>query len=237
MSQRFGFTPASPQQSFRGSVEEAVTGAIVSGQMAPGLLVTVPTLAEEFGVSATPVREALVALQRQHFLEPVRNKGFRVTEVSRQDVEGLAQVRMLLEPPAVRHIASESISADAIVHLKKLADRIIEAAAQSELARYVLADIDFHEAVVSLAGNRVLTETVTNLRRRTRLSGLLELINTKELAESAHEHRELVDLLEKGDADEAEQLMKRHIRHVVGWWSGNPEVPARADAEASAAHN
>ena len=74
------------QASLRDRIGKSLSAAIMSGELAPGVLVTVPTLAQQFAVSATPVREALLDLKQRGFVSSVRNKGFRVTAVSVEDL-------------------------------------------------------------------------------------------------------------------------------------------------------
>src|ERR1700710_2327397 len=91
--------------SFRRTVEDAVAAAIVSGELAPGTMLTAPTLAARFDVSATPVREALLNLEKRGFVEIARNKGFRVTEVGADDLREIVQIRQWLEAPPMRQLA------------------------------------------------------------------------------------------------------------------------------------
>ncbi len=97
--------PAPPRESLREHVHQALSAAIVSGELEAGTLITVPTLAVRFDVSATPVREAVLELEKRGFVETVRNKGFRVTAVSDEELGHLVQVRQLLEAPAMERLA------------------------------------------------------------------------------------------------------------------------------------
>src|SRR5690606_24271397 len=112
--------------------------------------------------------------------------------------------------------------------LRKLAQAITDAADAGNLPEYLAADVDFHRELVALGGNRRIADLVTVLRRETRLTGLSGLVITERLAESAAEHEGLLELLQAVDAAGAEELMDRHIGHVLGWWSGNPEPSATA---------
>lgn len=208
--------------NFRESVEAALSSAIISGELAPGLVLTVPTLALQFGVSATPVREAMLNLAKRGFVTPVRNKGFRVTEVSEHDLHELVQVRRWLEAPAMR-IAAEKLSGQSVVRFRKLADTISAAAARSDFGEYLAADSRFHLALLELVNNSRLVELVAELRQQTRLVGLATLSHTVELEISAHEHHELLDLLVAGRGEDAEKLMHNHIGHIIGWWAGLAE--------------
>ena len=216
------FAPVVHAASLRSHVEDSVAAAIISGQLPPGELVSVPGLALKFDVSATPVREAMINLQQRGFVEPVRNKGFRVTDVSRKDLEELVQLRQLIEVPVVRDLAGSYPEAPR-AQLRAQARGIVDAAGEGDLATYLSADIDFHRNLLALVGNSRLVALVTDLRRQTRLTGLSGMLHTEQLRESALEHERLLDLLEAGDAPGVEALMHRHIGHVLGWWSGNPE--------------
>lgn len=209
-------------QSLRDTVERSLSAAIISGELAPGTLVSVPTLAVRFGVSATPVREAMLNLEKRGFVEPVKNKGFRVTQVSEQDLRDLVQVRRWLEGSAM-HVVAERFADAPVDEYRALADDIVAAAERSDFPEYLAADVAFHLALLSLVGNDRLIELVSELRRQTRMVGLALLADTEELRHSALEHHELLDLLAAGKADEARALMHTHIGHVLGWWAGHPE--------------
>ena len=92
--------------------------------MVPGEVYSAPVLGARFGVSATPVREAMVDLSREGLVETVPNKGFRVTAVSESDLDDIAALRMLIEPPTVREVTPR-IPAEAIPALRGLAEAIV----------------------------------------------------------------------------------------------------------------
>ncbi|GAA0462706.1 GntR family transcriptional regulator [Paractinoplanes deccanensis] len=208
--------------SFRQTVEEAVAAAIISGEFEPGTMLTAPTLAARFDVSATPVREALLNLEKRGFVEIARNKGFRVTEVSEQELEQIVQIRQWLEAPPMRLLAGK-LDRPALAGLRIEAEQIVNSAAASALQSYLAADTDFHLHLLSLTGNDRLVSLVRDLRQQTRLVGLATMLGTPELSRSAAEHHTLIDLLEAGEGAAAEGLMRVHIGHVTGWWSGRPE--------------
>lgn len=213
--------------SLRAHVERLLSAAIISGELAPNTLVTVPTLAAQFQVSATPVREAMLDLEKRGFVRSVRNKGFRVTEVSEESLREIVAVRQFLECPAMEQVAGH-LPADQIPELRKLADQIVAGAQNGDLKSYLEADQNFHLTLTGLLGNGLLVEVVADLRSRTRLVGLVTMLETRRLDESAVEHHRLLDLLEAGDGPAAADLMRRHIGHTLGWWSGHAEDDAPA---------
>jgi DNA-binding GntR family transcriptional regulator len=215
-------TLLSPAESLREQVEGQLASRIVSGEIPPGQVLTVPTLAGDFGVSATPVREAMLNLARRGFLRPIRNRGFEVTEVSPDELRELSEVRMLLEAPPMRQVAG-TLDDATVKELRETADRIVSAARTAHFDEYLASDTAFHLRILEATGNRKLVETVRELRQQTRLVGLVRLAETDALISTSLEHAELVDLLVAGRGEDAEALMRQHIRHVGGVWSGRDE--------------
>lgn len=211
-----------PAESLREQVERSVSARIVAGEFSQGAVLTVPTLAQEFGVSATPVREALQGLVRKGFLAPVRNKGFRVTEVSPEELHEITDVRRLLEVAPMREVAGR-IDEPLRERLDELASAISSAYERRDFEEYLAADTTFHLEILGVLGNRRLVELVADLRTQTRLVGLVRADDAEALSKSADEHAELLRLLVDGDGDAAAALMDRHIGHIAGIWSGVDE--------------
>lgn len=212
-----------PTESLRERVSRALIAAVVTGELAPGQLVSVPTLAARFDVSATPVREAILDLEKRGFVESVRNKGFRVTEIDATTLRNVADLRLLIEPPCMLRLAGQFPTA-AVPELRRLADRIIEHARTGDLVAYLQADQDFHLRLTGMLGNPLIVETVSDLRGRARLLGLSAMVAGGTLADSAQEHHELLDALAAGQGELARSIMERHIGHSLGVWAGQVEA-------------
>ena len=206
------------RENLRDSVANALRAAVISGELRPGEVYSAPTLGARFGVSPTPVREAMLDLVREGLVISLRNKGFRVTEVSDADLDEVAAVRQLIEPPTVRDVVATIPAAD-YPRLRRLAEDIVVAAEAGDLIAYIEADRVFHVTLLAYSGNQKLVDVVSDLRSQTRLLGLTPLVESGRLLPSATEHHELLDLVEAGDGEGAEQLMRRHIGHVRGLWA------------------
>lgn len=217
--------PTTRALNLRETVLEQLRTAIMTGELAEGELVSGPTLGQMLGVSATPVREAMMDLVREGLVETVKNKGFRITAKSDKELDDLAQIRMLVEPPAVG-IVARSISEDAFDELTELADTCINAAEREDLVEYLRADREFHELVLTHTGNPQLVELATSLRRRTRLYGISVRARDGRLADSAREHYELLRLFRERDSEGAEALMRSHIGHARDVWATGAEQSA-----------
>ncbi|MFJ6656574.1 GntR family transcriptional regulator [Streptomyces sp. NPDC091377] len=215
----------SVQAHLRDQVANALRAALTAGELRPGVLYSAPTLAAKLNVSATPVREAMLDLVREGMVEAVRNKGFRVTEMTEQDLDEFTEIRTLIEVPTVGRVTATA-GAEQLEALRPLARQIVTAAQEHDVLKYLEADHRFHLELLALAGNHHLVAVVADLRKRSRLFGLSSLNETGRLVASAQEHVELLDLMVSGRVAEAEECMRRHLAHVRTLWADG-----RADAE------
>ena len=206
--------------SLRDRISESLSAAIIAGELAPGTLVSVPMLASKFAVSATPVREAMLDLEQRGFVASVRNKGFRVTEVSEQDLREIVELRQLIEAPAMRSLA-ESFPTESLPQWRTLAQQIVVHAENANLTGFIEGDRDFHLGLLDLHGNARLVDMVRELRSQTRMINLARMTMSEELPESAREHHVMLDLLGRRDGAALEALTIKHLGHVIGWWAGN----------------
>ncbi|MEV8593951.1 GntR family transcriptional regulator [Streptomyces sp. NPDC052012] len=204
--------------SYRERVADALRAALIAGELRPGEVHSAPGLAARFGVSATPVREALLDLAKEGLVDTVPNKGFRVTAVSERQLDEYTHIRSLIETPTTAQLATTADTA-ALEALRPVAEEIVTAAVAGDLIAYVEADLRFHLGLLALAGNEHLVEVVRDLRRRSRLYGLTALAEQGRLQASAEEHLEILDALLDRDEDAVRAVMTRHLGHVRGLWA------------------
>ena len=212
------------RRSLRDTVAARIRSGIISGDLAPGEEFSAPTLGQQFGVSATPVREAMLDLVREGLVEVLPNRGFRVTRVSDKVLADITSVRLLLEPPAVASI-TESIPAADLPEIRARAEAIVAAATARDLPAYLEADAAFHLGLLGHTGNDKLIEVVASLRAQTRQFGLKALLAAGELPANAREHIAIAERIEARDPAGVEQLLRVHIRHTIGIWAGHTEPP------------
>ncbi len=220
--------PLSPLKrplNLRETVLEQLRTAIITGELTEGTLVSAPSLGQALGVSATPVREAMMDLAREGLVETVKNKGFRITTMSDKDLDDLAQIRILIEPPAMRIVAG-NIPDEEYEDLERLADACLRAAEREDLGEYLRDDRELHARILTFTQNPQLVDLATSLRMRTRLYGIGMLARQGRLAHSAREHHELIRLLRTGDGDGAERVLRQHIQHARKLWATGDEESA-----------
>lgn len=211
------------RRSVRSQVSEALRAALVTGQMRPGEVYSAPALAARFGVSPTPVREAMLELAKEGLVLTVPNKGFRVRELSERELDEITELRLLLEVPGTTAVIGRAGPGE-LAPLRRDAERLVRLAAAGDVAAYVEHDRRFHLALLGLAGNAELVRLVGELRDRSRIYGLARLAETGRLGDSAREHVSMLDLAAAGDRAGLARLMRRHIGHVRGSWAGRPRA-------------
>lgn len=191
------------RHSVRGQVLDALRSALVDGELVPGEIYSGPALGERFGVSATPVREAMQQLALEGAVECLPNRGFRVLSRTPRALAELAEVRALLEVPVVLGLA-RTVPAEAWAALRP--------AAAGDLAGYADADRAFHRELLSLGGNEQLVSVAQELHRRSQwpLPGAPRA-RRAELVRDAAEHTALLEALIAGDLPLVERLLRPHF--------------------------
>ncbi|MFG2298662.1 GntR family transcriptional regulator [Streptomyces sp. NPDC048603] len=195
----------------RGQVLDALRAALLEGELVPGEIYSGPALGERFGVSATPVREAMQQLAMEGAVECLPNRGFRVVVRTPRELAELAEVRALLEVPVMLRLA-RTVPPEAWESLRPAAAATGEAAASGDLAGYAEADRAFHRAVLSLSGNGQLLQVADDLHRRAQWpSAGVPRLRRADLVADAAEHSALLEALVAGEVGTVEALVREHF--------------------------
>ncbi|MFE2524432.1 GntR family transcriptional regulator [Streptomyces sp. NPDC059382] len=204
------------RHSVRGQILDALRAALVDGELAPGEIYSGPALGERFGVSATPVREAMQQLALEGAVECLPNRGFRVLTRTPRALAELAEVRALLEVPVMLRLA-RTLPASVWDSLRPAAAATADAAVVGDLPGYADADRAFHRAVLSLAGNEQLLQVAEDLHRRSQwpLPGAPR-VRRADLVADAAEHVALLEALIAGDLTVVESLVREHFAGAAG---------------------
>ena len=200
---------------------EAVRSGIVSGKYQPGSRITEQEVAENAGVSRTPVREALRQLNAEGLLEFVPNQGAVVTSWSGQELNEIFDLRAVLESYAAAQ-AAENADAETIALLRSLAEQQVLASRERRSgypARIAELNARFHRTIAEAGGNRLLRNTLTTLTQSALVTLTFRNYDPDSLVRSAQHHLELVAAIEARDPEWAASVMKSHIlaaRRVFG---------------------
>jgi DNA-binding GntR family transcriptional regulator len=193
---------------------QVVRRALMAGDMKPGLIYSANSLAPQLGVSNSPVREAMMELASKGLLEVVKNRGFRVVEVTDKDRQEIYDLRMLVEVPSVLRVAKKGLTEDQVLEIERLADDTLAQARPDNMLVYLDADQSFHMAIIGILDNERLTAIVENLRDQSRVRGSYQLAERGLLRKSAEEHLPIVRALIAGDIELLEKLLIEHLDYA-----------------------
>ena len=216
--ERVGREAKLSQSTLKQSTQALIRQLLFSGVMIPGEIYSANSLATHLGISNSPAREAMMALAANGLLEPVRNRGFRVVELSEHDRFEVYEMRVLIEVEAVRQAAARDIGVEVIEKIVDLAQKSVEklpASNREPALPYLNADHDFHMALVDAVGNSRWSKIVSNLRDESRVNGAYcHLEDNQGLQHSAQEHIGIAQAIRERDPEKAAALMLKHLEYA-----------------------
>lgn len=186
--------------------------AIMDSTIAPDVRINAGELARRFAVSPTPVREALARLESDGLVEKSALKGYRTTDLlNRRELVELFELRLLLEPGTAARAAERRSAEDVATLEREIA--LAEAAVGESDAYAVLAqhDVRFHDAIFRSASNE--TARLAYARTHCHLHTFRLAYTGSYVADTVHEHADIVSAIARGDADAAAAAMQRHLSH------------------------
>jgi DNA-binding GntR family transcriptional regulator len=199
-----------PRVSTADRVHDTLREAITSGELPGGSHHSIYQLAQQLGVSRTPVRDAILRLADAGMVEIDRNRGIRVRGLSAHDIQEIFELRLLIEVPAAAAAARDPSPA----LLTELDDRVhalTRAAGSSELGQFMVEDRLLHATILRASGNARLLATVESLRDATAARGVSTMNQTRGLDEIRHEHQPIVAAIRAGDPRAAAHHMHAHL--------------------------
>ena len=183
---------------------------IFAHELAPGTWIDEQTLAKEFGISRTPLREAIKVLAAEGLITMKLRRGAYVTEVNRGDLEQIFTILSLLEGQAAKEAATKAQEKD-LNELDDMHLRLEKAAADRNLEQFFEVNVRFHERIIAIANNPWMTGVIADLRKVLKLQRKDSLSRSGRLQSSLSEHREILKALLKRDPIAAEQAMRTHL--------------------------
>ena len=203
-----------PSENLSQRVYEVIRQKLILGELEPSAPLSIRTLAEEFGVSAMPVREALRQLASEQALIGAAKKAYRVPDLTPKAAADLFFVRSVLEGAAGELAARNMIGAD-IRGLEGLAQETSAAWVAGDARGYIKANFAFHSAINGRAGNDDLLRMIDALYARTGpwlAQGIVELIQVDRIADG---HRKIVSALVAGYAKEVRRLVEEDAQWAI----------------------
>lgn len=191
-------------------VAERLRQRIFNHELTPGTWIDEQKLAEQYGISRTPLREALKVLASEGVVELKPRRGCYVTEISRQDMDDIFPLMAMLEGRCALEAVRRAKPAD-IRALKAIHERLEVAAKEGRIDAFFEANQEFHRLIQELANNRWLLSVIQDLRKVLKLSRLHSLSLEGRLQQSLEEHRVIMAAFEGNDAERAEKHMQDHL--------------------------
>jgi DNA-binding GntR family transcriptional regulator len=188
---------------------ELIRLAIVEGRLGPGQRLKEEELAREFGISRTPVREALLVLQAEGLVDAMPNRGATVRAHTAQDLDDLYQLRALLEGFAARRAATRLDEAE-LVFLHESCERFGRLD-EHDVSEIVRENVEFHNTILEGAGSARLIEMTRKTVELPLVYKSYIWYSKDQLRISAHYHRQITRALAARDGDRAEMIMKEHV--------------------------
>lgn len=190
---------------------QSIKSAILAQKLFPGKIYNEKTLAEELGISKTPVREALLDLCHKGFVSFIQRRGIQINVLTKKDIKDLYEVRRALEVAIIRNVALNLTDED----LKKI--EIIygkgkEAIDTNDRLGYLRNDREFHNFLANLTENRYLISSIENIRDLVDWMGFKVLFRPELMSERQHEHLKIITKLRARDIAGSEHSMGAHIQ-------------------------
>jgi DNA-binding GntR family transcriptional regulator len=191
-------------------VAEALRQRIYSGELAAGSWIDELRLAEQYGISRTPLREALKVLAAEGLVTMKVRRGAYVTEVSEADLNEVYHLLGLLEADAAADAARHATPAQ-LAELQALHAEL--EAAQGSSDAFFAVNVRFHALLLAVSNNRRRDQMVADLRKLMQLVRITSLNKSGRIAASLHEHRLIMEALQQRDPEAARARMHEHFRH------------------------
>jgi DNA-binding GntR family transcriptional regulator len=194
--------------TLRERIVSSIRDAIINGQLKPGARIAEPELAEQFGISRTPIREAFRQLETEGFITVQPRKGASVASFSAQDVSNFYDLKMILEGYAAR-LATMTLTDSEIDRMDTLNKMMDAAAAKKDIRKVLELHNEFHDTFLRAAGNDRLHQIVQAMVAKFQRCRLI-LANQGKVEGSVEQHKEIVEAFRKRDPVLAEKLVQKN---------------------------
>lgn len=194
----------------RDVVFNTLKDGILTGRLKPGERLLENQLADELGVSRTPIREALRMLELENLVDLIPRRGALVKNMSEKDIKNVLEIRKVLEELAAG-LATENITSREIAELKEAHRDFVEAFDRGDTPEVLAADIKFHEIIFNATGNEKLVQIISNISIQIYRYRIAYLKLLKNISVPSEQHIALIGAFENRDAKKAKEIIREHI--------------------------
>jgi DNA-binding GntR family transcriptional regulator len=186
---------------------------LIDLHLRPGEILMVQSLAKDLGLSRTPVREALIHLKQEGFVQETDGRKFKVTEISLETINEIYEIREQLECLAIKRVALQRSMAQ-IKELEKTMLSMKKAVARLEYSSFIEYDLRFHEQIVKYSGNRTLEGLLKTLADKVQRIRYLTLNIEKRMENSVLEHSKILKFIKERNPKGARHALHEHLTNV-----------------------
>lgn len=194
-------------------VFETLREAIINAVLKPGERLMEIQLAEEMGVSRTPVREAIRKLELEGFVVMVPRKGAYVAGISMKDIADVFEIRAAMEGLAAG-LAAERITEEELEQLERILVKIGECVQNKDLEKLIEVDTEFHDTLYQACRNERLVQIVSNLREQIQRARTASLSTPGRSKYALEEHKKIVEAVSERNVELAQMLARDHIENA-----------------------
>jgi hypothetical protein len=192
-------------------VADLIREKIFTHELSPGSWIDEKSLTTQFGISRTPLREAIKVLASEGLITMKIRRGAYVTEVDKNEIAQIFHVIALLEGNACKVVAKKATEQQ-LELLDGIHLRLEKAAADRDIDRFFELNQEFHDKIQEISGNRWMRKVITDLRQVLKLQRRNSLTKMGRLEQSLQEHRQILSAIISRKGDEAQELMINHLQ-------------------------
>jgi len=200
--------PIERHQTLREKILETIRDAILKGALKPGERVSEPELAERFGISRTPIREAFRQLESEGYLQVIPRKGAVVASLTERDIEEFYAIKSILEGYAARMAAENLVEKD-IERLEVINEKLHQIANDGDVKTFFRIHNEFHDLFIKAAGNDKLHDLINQLVLKFNRLRLASLSQPGRMEISVQEHKKIIQAFKEHDGERADNLVRR----------------------------
>ncbi len=212
------------RRSLHVELVDRISDMIIAGELAPGTKIPEQEMCKRFGVSRTPMREALKVLAADGLVSLEPNRGAWVSKITIEELEEVFPVMGALEALS-GELACERITDKEMEGIKKLHNRMLKYYKNQDLAKYFQTNQEIHEAILNAAKNTTLSLQYRSLASRVRRARYMANMSEERWKQAVEEHEQIIQALEKRQGTKLAEILKRHLRNkfetVRSWLAAN----------------
>ena len=200
--------------NLRDQTYDIIKNMIILREIEPGKKINEEHIAKEIQVSRTPIREALCRLENEGIVTIIPRRGAFVSDLTENNVREILLIREVLEGLVVR-LAVENMDAKTLQKLSKAIAKVSSIPEEDrDLINYTRSEVDFHSILLSASNNQMLKNMMEMVNAHLQIIRLRTVVIPERAQKTVKEHQQILKAIEKGDADSAEDLMRKHVRSV-----------------------